>query len=169
MLTDQTRQAIRRAMAAYPQTRSAAVAALHAAQRQIGYLPRQALDEVAELLDLDANALYMLATFYGMLNLEPVGRYVVHACNNLSCYLNGCDRVIDRFAERLGIGIGETTPDGLFTLRHGECLAACDGAPVVLVNETIYRGLTPEGVDALIDRLTAEATAASGRGEGGRG
>lgn len=153
LLNETTREAIARALATYPERRSAFLPALKAAQAQHGYLSREVLIELAELLDTDPNALYMLATFYNMLYLEPVGRYVLAVCNNVPCWMAGADELIDRLRQRLGVDLDETTPDGRFTLKIAECLGACDKAPAMLANERPCEHLTPERLDALLDDL----------------
>lgn len=160
LLSERTRAEIRAAMARYPRSRSAAVAALRAAQEQLGWLPAEAVAEVAAEMDLDPNALHQLVTFYDMFYDRPKGSYVLGVCNNLSCYLNGSDQLLGYLQEKLGIAPGETTEDGLFTLRTVECLAACGNAPAMMVNEDYYERLTREDVDRLLEKLRRE-----GRGD----
>ena len=162
LLSERTRAEIRAAMARYPASRSAAVAALRAAQEQLGWLPAEAVAEVAAEMDLDPNALHQLVTFYDMFYDRPRGSYVLGVCNNLSCYLNGSDQLLAYLQEKLGIAPGETTEDGLFTLRTVECLAACGNAPAMMVNEEYYERLTREDVDRLLEKLRRE-----GRGDAG--
>ena len=159
-LSEQTKSEIRAAMEKYPERRSASIAALRAAQYQLGWLSPEVVQEVADEMDLDSNGLYQLVTFYDMFYDHPVGSYVLGVCNNLACYLRGSDRLLEHLQERLGIGPDETTPDGLFTLRTVECLAACGNAPVMMVNEDYYEKLTHEDVDRLLDELRAKALAA---------
>lgn len=156
LLSEETRAQIARALAAYPERRSAFLPALKAAQEQHGYLSREVLVELAEVLGTDPNALYMLATFYSMLYLDPVGRYVLAMCNNVPCWMAGADELIDRLRQRLGIDVDETTPDGRFTLKIAECLGACDQAPAMLANERSCERLTPERLDALLDELARQ-------------
>lgn len=165
LLSDATRAEIRAAMGKYPEKRSASLAALRAAQYQLGWLSPEAVAEVGEEMDLDPNGLYQLVTFYEMFYDHPVGSYVIGVCNNLSCYLRDSDRLIDHLRARLGIELEETTPDGVFTLRTVECLAACGNAPAMMVNEDYYEHLTVEKVDQILDDLRARAK----RGPGGNG
>ncbi len=144
-------------MQKYPERRSASIAALRAAQYQLGWLSPEVVEEVGAVLDLDSNGLYQLVTFYDMFYDHPVGSYVLGVCNNLSCYLRGSDRLLEHLQEKLGIGPDETTPDGVFTLRTVECLAACGNAPVMVVNEDYYEKLTHEAVDRLLEELRAKA------------
>jgi len=169
LLSEQTKAEIRAVAQRYPERRSAAIAALRAAQYQLGWLSPEVVQEVAEELELDSNGLYQLVTFYDMFYEHPVGRYVLGVCNNLSCYLRGSDRLLEHLQERLGIGPGETTPDGLFTLRTVECLAACGNAPVMMVNEEYHERLTLEDVDRLIEELRARARGGAVQEPGGNG
>ncbi len=155
MLSEETKQAILVALDKYPQRRTAILDALRLAQNEKGFLGPETLNEVADLMELDPNALFTLVTFYDLLHDKPIGRYDLMVCKNLSCYLRGADELTKHIADKLGIGIGETTPDGAFTLRTMECLASCDTAPVMLVNETYYENLTPEKVDKILDELAA--------------
>ena len=149
--------------AAYPQERTAILPALRAAQRDQGHLGQEQVYEIAELMELDPNAVQMLVTFYDMLYREPKGQYVLGVCKNISCYLRGADQIIDHVCRTLGIGLDETTPDGLFTVRPFECLASCESAPVILVNNEEYREwLTVEKVDALLDELRSRPAEAAG-------
>jgi NADH-quinone oxidoreductase subunit E len=161
LLSEATREAIRREVVRYPESRSALIPALRLAQNETGYLSPAVLSEVAALVGEDANALASLASFYDMFYLEPVGRHVISVCHGFACYLNGCDRVIDYLSERLGVPVGGTTDDGLFTLHTMECLAGCGIAPMLLVDGVYHGNLTPEKVDAILAELATTA-----RGEG---
>ena len=154
-LSEQTRTAIEQALDTYPQRRTAVLDALRLAQNEKGFLGQETLYEVAELMDLDPNALFTLVTFYDLLHDKPVGRYDIMACKNISCYLRGADDLIEHVSKKLGVGLGDTTPDGIFTLRTMECLASCDTAPVMLINETYYENLTIDKVDRILDELSA--------------
>src|SRR5204862_4548320 len=113
--------------------------ALRIAQRDQGYLGPEQVDEVAQLMELDPNAVYMLVTFYDMLYREKKGKYVLGVCKNISCYLRGADQILEHLQQKLGVPLGETTPDGLFTVRPFECLASCGSAPAILVNNEEYK------------------------------
>jgi NADH-quinone oxidoreductase subunit E len=156
LLSEQTKAEIRASLALYPEMRSAAIAALRAAQYQLGWLSPEVVTEVGAELELDPNALQQLVTFYDMFYNQPVGKYVIGVCNNLSCYLSGADGILDHLQERLGIEPGQTTEDGAFTLRTVECLAACGNAPAMMVNEDYHERLTREGIDRLLDELRAK-------------
>jgi len=138
------------------QKRSAIVAALLLVQEANGgYLTQPALKAIADYLEQPQIAVYELATFYDMLELNPIGKHKISICTNLSCQLMGCDKVVTRLKERLGINLGETTADGQFTLREVECLAACGQGPVCQIDNKDYVGnLTPEKIDELLAKLT---------------
>lgn len=144
-------------LAKYPaeQRRSALLAALRAAQHQNhGYLTRELMDAVAVYLDLPAIWVYEAASFYSMYETEPVGRHSISVCTNISCMLCGSDDILAHIERKLGISIGESTPDGRYFLkREEECLAACVGAPMMMVDHVYYEHLTPEKVDEILDGL----------------
>jgi NADH-quinone oxidoreductase subunit E len=136
------------------QKRSAVLAALAIAQKDLGWLPAWAIEAVARYLGIPPIAAYEVATFYSMFDLKPVGRCKLTLCTNLPCALSGATRAAARLKEKLGIGFGETTADGRFTLKEGECLGACGDAPVLLVNnQQMCSFLTDERLDALLERL----------------
>ncbi len=118
-----------------------------------GYLNNALMDKVAAYLDMPPIAVYEVATFYSMYELKPVGRHKICVCTNVSCMLNGCDRIVDHLREKLGIGFGETTEDGRFSLKEVECLGACGGAPMLQIGTKYYENLTPELVDSILDGL----------------
>lgn len=158
MLSEQTREQILAEAQRYPQRRSALLPALQLAQDETGWLSRETMSEVADLLETDPNALYDLATFYSLLHTEPTGRYVLRVCNGLTCYIRGCDPLIDHLSSRLGVKPYGTSADGLWTLEPFECLAACDGAPAMMVNGDLYRNMNSEQADALIEDLKSRAS-----------
>lgn len=138
----------------YPNRRSAALPLLWLAQRQWGWLSPEALRLVARTAELPETEVFGVATFYTMFNLQPVGKYHLQVCMTLSCSLMGADRIFRHLSERLGIGHGETTPDGRFTLRRVECLAACGGGPCLQVNEQkFHENLDEAAVDRLLESL----------------
>ena len=141
---------IDREIAKYPsdQKQSAVMAALAIAQDEHGHLSDQTLDFVARYLGMPAIAVYEVATFYAMYDLEPVGRYKLTICTNLPCALSGAAQAAQHLKRCLGVGFGETSPDRLFTLKEGECFGACGDAPVMLVNnKQMLVGMTPENID----------------------
>ncbi len=141
----------------YPADRkqSALLAALREVQHENhGYLTTALMDAVADYLDLPAIAVYEVATFYSMFETHPVGRHNIAVCTNISCMLRGGDTVLAYIEKKLGIKLGESTPDGKFYLkREEECLAACCGAPMMQVDHVYYEHLTPEKVDQVLDSL----------------
>lgn len=158
-LSAHQREEIDHWLAKYPDTpegrRSAVIPALHVAQHDNGgWLSRELIDAVADYLGLPPVKVYEVATFYSMFDLKPVGRHKVNICDNISCMLRGAEDIIAHVEQRLGIRMGETTPDGRITLkREEECLAACTGAPMMLVDEEYHTDLTPEKVDRILDGL----------------
>jgi NADH-quinone oxidoreductase subunit E len=140
----------------YPVKRSALIPLLYLAQQDEGFVSEAAMKEIAGLLRLTPPQVYETATFYTMLNLKPVGKFHLQVCKSLMCALAGSDTVIGWVKTKLGIGLGETTTDGLFSLSAVECLAACGTAPMMQVNEDYYERLTEETFDRiLVDLKTA--------------
>jgi NADH-quinone oxidoreductase E subunit len=143
-------------IAKYPPGRqaSAVLPLLWIAQYQNdGWLPRAAMDYVAKVLEMAPIRVYEVATFYTMFNLRPVGRYLLQACTTTPCWLRGSDAVVEACERKLGIGIGGTTPDRLFTLVEVECLGACVNAPILQVNDDFYEDLDGPATEALLDAL----------------
>jgi NADH-quinone oxidoreductase subunit E len=140
----------------YPAERrkSAMLPVLHIAQQELGgYLSVDVMDYVASLLDVQPVEVYEVATFYTMFHLEPVGKYVIEVCQTGPCTICGGEKILAYLKEILGINEGETTPDGLFTLKTVECLGACGTAPVMQVNTKFYESLTPGRIDEIIKEL----------------
>jgi len=144
---------IDREIGKYPaeEKQSAVMSALRIAQVEKGWLSTETMDFVAQYLGMPAIAVYEVASFYTMYNLKPVGRCKLTLCTNLPCALNGANKAAEHLKKRLGIEFGETTSDGVFTLREGECLGACGDAPVMLMNNsTMLSWMTEEKLDELI-------------------
>jgi NADH-quinone oxidoreductase E subunit len=137
----------------YPSKKSALIPALYIVQREMGYVKPEGLEYVAELLGMSPAQIMEVASFYTMLFLKPVGKNVLWVCHNLSCNLCGAEDVIQHLEKSLGIRAGETTADGLFTLLRQECLASCDTAPVMQVNDDYEENLTLKRADEIIDKL----------------
>ncbi len=159
-------------IAKYPPGRqaSAVLPLLDLAQRQHdNWLPRAAMDCVAAMLDMAPIRVYEVATFYTMFNLHPVGRHFFQICTTTPCWLRGSDEVVRACERRLGIGIGETTPDGKFTLKEVECLGACVNAPVIQVNDDFYEDLDGPSTVALIDALARGERPPAGSVRGRKG
>jgi len=156
MLTQETLARFDREIAKYPaeQKQSAVMACLTLAQIEKGWLAKETIAFVADYLDIPAIAAEEVATFYNMYNLKPVGKYKLAVCTCIPCALSGGRDAAAYLAERLGIGIGETTADGRFTLVESECQGACGDAPVALVNNHKMRSfLTPDKLDQLLEEL----------------
>jgi NADH-quinone oxidoreductase subunit E len=156
VLSPESLARIDKAVAKYPpdQKQSAVMAALTIAQDEKGWLATDTMDFVAQYLGMPAIAVYEAASFYGMYNLAPVGINKITICTNLPCALSGATAAAKQLQEKLGIGFNETTPDGKFTLKEGECLGACGDAPVCLHNDkNMVSFLTPDKLDAWIEEL----------------
>lgn len=137
----------------YPAPQAACIPLLHLCQQQNGWLTEEVLEWVASRLELSAAHVRGVATFYSLLDTEPVGKHQIWVCRTLSCALQGADRVLARCEKRLGIRCGETTPDGKITLRTAECLASCGTGPMMQVDEDYHEKLTMEDVDRILDAL----------------
>ena len=132
--------------------RSAVIAALHAVQHEKGHLPQASMDAVAEYLGIPPIQVYEVASFYSMFETRPCGRHHISVCTNISCMLCGGEDILAHLEKRLGIKVGESTADGRFYLKQEEeCLAACDGAPMMMVNHVYFEHLTPAKVDQILD------------------
>ncbi len=157
VLDSHTREDIDSWVVKYPPAgrRSAVLPALRAAQHQNhGYLTDDLMNAVAAYLDLPPIYVYEAASFYSMYELQPVGRHSISVCTNISCMLCGSDRILAYIESKLGIKIGQSTDDGRFYLKNEEeCLAACCGAPMMMVDHVYYENLTPQKVDEILDRL----------------
>jgi NADH-quinone oxidoreductase subunit E len=156
MLSNDALKRIDREIAKYPadQKQSAVMAALAIAQEEKGWLSGETMEAVAGYLGMPPIAVYEVATFYNMYDLQPVGKYKLTVCTNLPCALSGGVHAADYLKEKLGIGFNETTADGRFTLKEGECMGACGDAPVMLVNNRrMCSWMTPEQIDKLLDEL----------------
>jgi len=149
-------------IARYPEGKgkSAIIPILHLAQEEFGgWLSPETMDYVATILKIEPIEVYEVATFYSMYNLKPVGRYMFEVCQTGPCMVRGSDNIIDYIKKKLGINVGETTPDGLFTLKTVECLGACGYAPMMQLGKHFREHLTPEKVDQIIEECRATAAA----------
>jgi NADH-quinone oxidoreductase subunit E len=164
VLSAEVREVAARIAARYPNRRSALVPLLYLVQSEVGWVPRQGMREVADILGLTTAEVEAVATFYTMLKLHPCGRFVLSVCTNPSCALLGGRRLYERAREILGPGSTQVTDDGLFTLEEEECLAACDQAPVVAVNYLFFDRVTEEGLEQLIESIRAGRVPEAARG-----
>jgi NADH-quinone oxidoreductase subunit E len=157
--SDEKLEKVREIVAQYPEGRqkSAVMPLLHLAQDEWGWLSTETMDYVAGLLNLEPIEVYEVATFYTMYNLKPVGRYVFEVCHTGPCMIKGSDDILDYIKQKLGIKVGETTPDGLFTLKTAECLGACGYAPMMQMGKTYREHLTRQRVDEIIETCRKEA------------
>jgi NADH-quinone oxidoreductase subunit E len=157
LLSPDSYRKIDREIAKYPaqHRQSAVMAALAIAQDQLGWLSQEAIEEVADYLQMPPIAVYEVASFYGMYNTAPVGKFKITVCTNLPCALSGANVAAAHLKERLGIGFGETSGTGQFSLKEGECLGACGDAPVMLVNnKRMCSFMSNDHIDELLDELT---------------
>jgi NADH-quinone oxidoreductase subunit E len=164
VLSDEKRQLAERICGKYPTRRSALLPLLYLVQSEVGWVPRQGIREVAEIVGITTAEVEAVATFYTMLKLEPCGRYVISICTNPSCALLGGRRLMDHARGVLGEGAEKATPDGMFTLEEEECLAACDKAPVLTVNYVYYDRVTEAELDRMIDGIRAGRVPEAPRG-----
>lgn len=140
----------------YPadQRKAAVMSALRIVQVERGWLSKESISEVAEYLGIPEIAAMEVATFYNMYDLNPVGQFKITICTNISCMLRDSDAIVEHLQHKLGVGFNEITPDGKFCLKEGECMGACGGAPLMLVNNhTMHEFLTPEKVDEILEGL----------------
>jgi NADH-quinone oxidoreductase subunit E len=137
----------------YPHPRSALIPICHLAQEQDGWLPPEAIDEIAALVGLTPAEVLGTASFYEMLHTEPVGTYVISVCTNIACMLRGAYELLDHIQDTLDVRAGATTADGMFTLEETECIADCGRAPCLAVNHRFVGDVTPQSFDSLVDGL----------------
>lgn len=155
VLSDALKQAIDVWVQKFPAERSqsAVIPALTLVQDQEGYLSNPMMDAVAAYLNMPAIAVYEVATFYSMFDLKPRGKHKICVCTNVSCMLRGSEKVVDHLKKKLKIDFNETTEDKAFSLHHVECLGACGGAPAMMLDKTYHENLTPERIDAILDKV----------------
>ena len=157
VLSDHVKEEIEHWKARFPEDRkrSAVIGALHAVQHEnAGYLTAEQMNAVADYLDLPTIQVYEVATFYSMFQTKPVGRHNVAICTNVSCMLRGAEDIVDHVEKKLGIKLGESTDDGRIYLKNEEeCLAACCGAPMMMVDHVYHEDLTIDQVDKILDEL----------------
>ncbi len=152
-LTESNVKIAREIIGRYPRPKSATIPLLHLAQEQDGYVTNEAMSHIADLVGCTAAEVLGTCTFYEMFKMEPVGKYVINICGTMSCALLGAHELMHHAEQQLGIRAGSTTPDGLITLEHAECQAACTEAPCLQVNYRYRFRVTTEGIDQLIDDL----------------
>lgn len=152
MLTEEEAQAIETEARSYPCRRGACVEALRIVQRHRGWISDESLREVAEFLEMTPDELDGVATFYSLIFREPVGKHVILICDSVTCWIMGYESLLEQLKSRLGIGLGETTEDGRFTLLPVACLGACDHAPAMMIDEELCTDLTIEKIDDILTK-----------------
>ena len=165
VLVGEVRETAQKIIDKYPNSRSATLPLLFLVQSVEGYVTEQGMREVADMLGLTSAQVLSSGSFYTMLKKQPQGEYLISVCRNISCTHRGAPAVVEAFEERLGVAVGETTPDGKFTLETAECLATCDGAPSIQVNYEDFYDVEPADVTGLVDRLERGEGVTSSRGE----
>jgi NADH-quinone oxidoreductase subunit E len=158
-LIDTRKQDIDHHLAKYPDKQSAVMPLLYIAQEEYGYITLEAMQEIADILDLDVTHVKSIVGFYTMYYDKPKGKYLLQICTDLPCALRGAEELSEHVCKKLGVKPGETTEDGLFTVENVMCLAACDKAPLMQVNFHYYENLDIDKVNELIENLRREAEA----------
>jgi len=159
ILNDATIKDIQTRMVRYPSRRSAILPALTAAYRQVGHLNPDIYEEISGIIEIPVVDIAEAASFYTLFPKKEVGKYFIQVCHNISCSLRGADNMITYIENKLGIKLGETTPDKIFTLISVECLGGCSAAPMMQINDTYYEDLTREKIDKILADLKAKAAA----------
>ncbi|WP_406564959.1 NADH-quinone oxidoreductase subunit NuoE [Mangrovitalea sediminis] len=152
ILAPEDREAIEHEMSHYDDPRAASIEALKIVQKRHGWVPDGAIAEIGKVLGISAVDVEGVATFYNLIYRQPVGRHVIKICDSVGCYLTGYETVCEAISRKLGIGLGETTPDGRFTLLPICCLGACDKGPVLMIDDDTHGNLTVEGIDQLLEQ-----------------
>jgi NADH-quinone oxidoreductase subunit E len=157
MLPEELKKSLIDKIASVDHPRELVVDVMFAIQDHYGYLSDEALEEAAVLLGMTPLEMEELATFYTFIFREPVGKYVIHVCDSIICWMNGYESIRDFLSQKLGIKMGETTSDGVFTLLPVCCIGYCDRAPAILINRKVYGPLTPEKLDNILEELRTKA------------
>jgi len=157
MIPKELRESLAEQIAGIDHPRELVVDVMFAVQDHYGYLSDEAVEEVAELLDMSPLEVEQLATFYTFIYREPVGKYVIHVCDSVICWMEGHESLLDHLSGKLGINLGETTSDGMFSLLPVCCIGYCDRAPAIMINKKVHGPLTIEKLDDILERLREEA------------
>ena len=157
MLPDELRESLEKQIAHADHPRELVVDAMLALQDHYGYLSDEAVEQTAVLLGMSALEVEELATFYTFIYREPVGKYVIHVCDSLICWMDGYESIQNYLCQKLDIELGGTTADGLFTVLPVCCIGYCDLSPAMLINRKVYGGLTAEKIDQILEKLRSEA------------
>ncbi|MFB3895850.1 MAG: NADH-quinone oxidoreductase subunit NuoE [bacterium] len=153
MLSESIIQSLNELIKIYPNNRSALLPALNLVQQEMGYISVDSMRDIAVFLDIEPIEVEETMSYYTTFHREPIGKYLIQVCTNISCSLLGAEHLVEYLKQKLGIGINQTTPDKKFTLVTVECLGACDTAPVMMINQEYYHKLTPEKIDAILASL----------------
>ena len=153
MLSENAKTEIKQIRGKYPDPRSALLPAMYVAQREHGWLSPVVMRDVAEVMDLPPTEVASVASFYTMFNRQPMGENLIQVCTNISCSLLGAEHIVEYLKSKLGIDVGQTTPDNKFTLVTVECLGSCGTAPMMQINDTYYEDLTEEKIDRILAKL----------------
>lgn len=163
MLTDSQIERMKEEQASYPHPKTGLIHCLFIAQEEKNYIKEEDVEQMGEALDIDPSEIWSVASFYTMINQEPVGKFKIQVCDNLPCMVEGALEILEHLESRLGIEEGETTPDELFTLEAVECLGSCGTGPMCQVNDRSYHeNLSREEVDELLEALRAEVEESEG-------
>lgn len=157
ILTKASVEAIRAKTAEYPRRKSAILPAITIAYQQVGHLNEAIYEEISRIIRIPASEIAEAASFYTLFPKQPVGKYLIQVCHNISCALMGADGLVEYLEKKLGIKKGETTRDNLFTLISVECLGSCATAPMMQINNDFYENLTPQKVDQILEELRSKA------------
>ena len=157
MLPNELKKSLEKKIAHAYHPRELVVDVMLALQGHYGYLSDEAVEEVAALLGMSPLEVEELATFYTVIYREPVGKFVIHVCDSVICWMDGYESVKDHLCKKLAIDLGGTTADGLFTLLPVCCIGYCDQSPAMLINRKVYGNLTPEKIDAILEKLKTES------------
>ncbi len=150
MLTDKLKQEIEAAISTRATRKSVCIEALLMVQRQYGWISDEHIHDIADFLEMSVDELDGIATFYNHIQRKPVGRHVILICDSVSCWIMRFERILEHLEKRLAIGLGETTPDGRFTLLAVQCLGACDEAPAVMIDDDLHSNLDPDKIDRIL-------------------
>jgi NADH-quinone oxidoreductase subunit E len=156
MLTAEEKKEIEAEFPAYEQKRAVSVEALKIIQRHRGWVSDDAVRDIAEFLEMSPDELDGVATFYNLIFRKPVGRHVILVCNSVTCWIMGYEGILEHLKQRLGIDLGETTADGLFTLLPIVCLGACDQAPAMMIDDILYGNLDPAKIDEILQGFRSQ-------------
>ena len=153
---DEKQQKLQEIINQHKNMRGALIPVLHEAQELYGYLPLSVQKQIAEGLNVSLAEVYGVVTFYTRFSLKPKGKYLIQVCLGTACYVKGANLILDKLQEKLGIHVGETTEDGLFTLEGCRCIGACGLAPVIMINEDVHGRLVPDDIEGIIEKYKNE-------------